>query len=434
MDSRLDVYLYGVPVAELERLAPERYRMRYRDEWFDDPAAMPVSLSLPLGPRPHEGDVLTAFLDNLLPDNAEVRERWAVEAGLATDEPFFLLAEYGEDVAGAIQFARPGIDPNRAGSRAPVSETQVADRIAEIRRDDSLWRSRESETGYFSLGGAQGKFSLGNIGEGWYEPSGVHPTTHIFKPRVQGLSDGELIEYLTMTAASFAGLPTAEVEIGEFAGEHALVVRRFDRVSGADGSIIRLHQEDLAQSLGRTRLQKYESRGGPGYREILRMLGEHVPEGRRIRARARFVQALVFSWMMLNTDAHAKNYSVFIGPDGVDLAPLYDVSSLIPYLGREGDDQRALGAALHRTKLSMRIAADYEAGQQSWFQWKAVAREAGLDREDLTDWARGVAEGMPELIAALAATLPSHLQTDTVARFVELLPIRSGQIVRAVDE
>ncbi|QEO13819.1 type II toxin-antitoxin system HipA family toxin [Agromyces intestinalis] len=430
----LDVYLYGAHIGHLELLAPQQYRLTYRDEWLDDEARMPVSLSLPLTPAPITGPKLTSFLDNLLPDNADVRERWALQAGLATAEPFGLLQNYGADVAGAIQFATPGTDPNANSTAAPISDSEIAARIRAIREDDTSWQDPVRDTGHFSLGGAQGKFSLGNTGNGWYEPTGNHPTTHIMKPRVRGQRDGELIEYLTMTIAGVIGISAAAVDLGQFDGEHTLVVERFDRVALPDGSqtIVRLHQEDLAQAVGVTRLQKYENRGGPTYRTVLRLLDEHVPEERTASSKQTFVQALVFSWMVLNTDAHAKNYSVFIRPDGAALTPLYDVSSFIPYAGRIENTPKQTAAAFLDTNLSMRIAADYQAGQQSWFEWEAVAREAGLERSLITDWASAVADALPTLVATFATALPSHLQTEVVARFVERMPIRAKQVAAAI--
>ena len=80
----------------------------------------------------------------------------------------------------------------------------------------------------------------------------------------------------------------------------------------------------------------------------------------------------------------------------------------------------------------MRIAADYPAGQQSWFEWGAIAREAGHSRVLVTDWASAVADSLPQLITAAASMLPSELQTDVVARFVERTPIRAAQVVAAI--
>lgn len=168
MMPSLDVFLYGAHVAELEMLAPLQYRLTYTSQWLDDPIRMPVSLSLPLGTAPITGPKLTSFLDNLLPDNADVRERWAVQAGLATAEPFELLRAYGTDVAGAIQFADPGTDPNQNGASEPISDAEIAARIRAIREDETSWQDPDRDTGYFSLGGAQGKFSLGNAGTRTY--------------------------------------------------------------------------------------------------------------------------------------------------------------------------------------------------------------------------------------------------------------------------
>ena len=236
-----------------------------------------------------------------------------------------------------------------------------------------------------------------------------------------------------MGAAHNVGLNAATTVIGEFEGEHSLIVKRFDRVEYSDGTVIRTHQEDLAQSLGISRLQKYEARGGPGYRAILDLLDREGGAAAQESQEA-FVRALVFSWIMLNTDGHAKNHSVSIHREGALLTPLYDVSSLIPYAGRDEDSPAQLAGAFSSAQLSMRIAADYEVGEQSWFEWKAVAREAGVERVGLTDWALAVADSLPEILAGLAGSLPTHLQTDTVARFVERMPIRSEQVLREIQK
>lgn len=437
MSHPLSVFLYGAHVAELARLGSQQYKLTYHEEWLEDPARMPLSSSLPLRVTPHTGDALAAYIDNLLPDNPDVRERWAVDAGLDSTDPFALLGIYGLDVAGAVQFVPPGDDPLASRKRRPINDDAIAERIATLRQDDSTWRGHDGTSGYFSLGGAQGKFSLGWDGERWYEPTGADPTTHIFKPRVRGQVDGEIIEFLTMQLAARVGLPVARTEIRQFGSEHSLVVQRFDRVKTRaetpSGSLVRIHTEDLAQATGTPRLRKYETNGGPTYRDALAVIDEHAPPERAMRSRESLVRALIFSWIMLNTDGHAKNFSFFITPTGLDLTPLYDVSSFIPYAGRDSTDARELQRAFGSTRLSMRIAADYEAGQQSWWEWKAVAREAGLDRDAVTEWALTVVGAAADALGSIAATLPPHLHTVTVSRFVERMPIRLRQVRASIE-
>jgi serine/threonine-protein kinase HipA len=167
--ERLEVRISDALVATLDFVEPQRYELRYDSDWLTGDDAFPISLSIPLQSTPITGDALSAFLDNLLPDNAGVRERWALDAGLAAAEPFQLLKAYGSDTAGALQFLDPDAGAPSRGGRVPVTEEEIGDRIRAIREDDTAWHGADGEMGSFSLGGAQGKFSLGRAVDGWYE-------------------------------------------------------------------------------------------------------------------------------------------------------------------------------------------------------------------------------------------------------------------------
>lgn len=431
MTEALDVCLYGQHAATLTFLGPSRYRLDYLPSWTDHTDAVPASLSLPLVPRRHEGAALSDFIDNLLPDNTAVRDRWAVEAGLANTEPFGLLGAYGQDVAGAIQFVEAGTGVTQTGNLEPVDDADVARRIRMIRDDSTLWNDPTSSTGRFSLGGAQAKFALARVDGRWFDPSGTYPATHIFKPKVQSQTDGELIEFVTMRAAALLRLPVAEVSVDCFGAEHSLVVRRFDRVQ-VNGGFERIHQEDLAQALAVPRLRKSESDGGPGYRRILSLFGGIGDPDDAAASKDVFVKGLIYSWLVLNTDAHAKNYSLRLAPGRTVIAPLYDLSSLIPYIRPAGPSRRELLEAYGRTKLSMRVASSYESSAMGGFEWRGVARDAGLGAEAVTGWAKTVASLLPDVIAAAASALPAHLQTDTVGLYVDRVGARTAQALEAL--
>jgi len=416
----------------LTRLGPSRYRLEYLPEWVDHPEAVPASLSLPLVPRRHEGAVVSDFIDNLLPDNAEVRERWAVDAGLESSEPFGLLGSYGQDVAGAIQFVPAGAEINRDGQMTPLRRIDVARRIRMIRDDVTLWHDPASSTGRFSLGGAQAKFALAQIGGEWFDPSGTRPATHIFKPKVQRQTDGELVEFVTMRAAELLQLSVAEVSVESFDTEHSLVVCRFDREPVGAG-FGRIHQEDLAQALAVPRLRKYEDDGGPGYRKILSLLDSLGDREDSAVSKENFVKGLIYSWMVLNTDAHAKNYSLQLFPGGAMLAPLYDVSSLIPYVNPAGDTNSEMSQAFGRTKLSMRVASSYEAASIGGLEWRGVARDAGLNANAVMNWATVVADLLPGAISTAASELPANLQTDTIGLYSERIGTRATQVQRTLS-
>ena len=425
MNDRLDVHLLGEHAAILEYLSRERYRLVYNEAWVES-AGPAISHSLPKTERTHTGRAVFDFLDNLLPDSTAVREEWARRGGLSNADPFHLLAAHGADVAGALEFYPAGTVPLKDGSFAAVSDEEIAVRIRAIRDNLPVPTAEEAGNGYFSLGGAQGKFALALRDGRWYDSTGIHPSTHIFKPKVTGMIDGEIVEHVTMASMYLLGFPAAETAITKFADEHSLVVKRFDREQRMSGPVRRIHQEDMAQALGVPRLRKYEKDGGPDYRRILALL-DRLPRATAAAAKERFAKSLVFSWLVLNTDAHAKNYSLDLTPQISTLTDMYDVSSLLPYVKPRGDQPHDLLTAFDKTQLSMKISGSYEAGDMGPFEWKAVARDAGLDSEGFLDWARLLAATAPTVFNAVVASLPAEHQTHTIERLLERLLVRAGQ-------
>jgi serine/threonine-protein kinase HipA len=425
MNEVLDVHLLGEHAAVLEYLGREKYRLTYTEAWAESEGPA-ISHSLPKTVRTHTGRTVFHFLDNLLPDATAVREEWARQAGLSDADPFHLLAAHGADVAGALEFYPVGTRPRADGSFAAVSEEAIALRIRAIRDNVPVPIAEEAGNGYFSLGGAQGKFALALRDGGWYDSTGIHPSTHIFKPKVTGMVDGEIVEHATMASMVLLGFPAAETAITKFAGEHTLVVKRFDREERISGPVRRIHQEDVAQALGVPRLRKYEKDGGPDYRKILALL-DRLPRATAAAAKERFAKSMLFSWLVLNTDAHAKNYSLDLTPQVSTLTDMYDVSSLLPYVKPRGSQPSDLLAAFDGTKLSMRISGSYEAGAMGPFEWQGVARDAGLDPQAFLNWARLLAATAPTVFSAVVASLPTEYQTPTVKRLSDRLRLRAAQ-------
>jgi serine/threonine-protein kinase HipA len=427
MTERLDVFLYEYRIGSLRRDGIEQYVFQYDEAWADADDTTSLSLSLPLPQRTHAGQVVADFVDNLLPDNPEVRQRWATDAGLSTLEPFYLLEHYGHDVAGAASFRAPG--SSFETNREPISDDQIAERIRQLREDETAWHDdRMAANGQFSLGGAQSKFSLAKHGGTWFETTGGDPSTHLFKPQVKGLRDGELVEYLIMRAASLLGIPAAPVELFDAEGQHSLVVERFDR-RAESGETIRLHQEDLVQALGLPRLRKFELHGGPGVDQIAALLRQSSDDG----SRQRYAVLLIYAWIVLSADAHAKNYSVFLQPEGAALTPLYDASSVIPYLGPDLDtDHDSILQRANDTKLAVRYGASFQAGDVARFELELLARKAGMAADDLLAITAVCLLEISETVSDIASDLPTHLQTDTVARLVAWMPIRVRQAAESL--
>lgn len=428
----LVVQFNGAVVGRLTYRGPADYVLKYDDSWLDRDDAVPVSLSMPLAPESHSGTVVERFLDNLLPDGETVRDRWAVDAGLDRADPFDLIAAYGADVAGALSFLPEGGDELGAGALIPINASEIADWIARIRRDDATWNDRRSTAGRFSLGGAQGKFALAREDDQWFQPSGTRATTHIFKPHVRGIEDGDLIEFVVMTAALACGLEVAPVALEQFDEEHSLVVRRFDRIR-SDGEVLRIHQEDLCQALGISRLRKYEVDDGPGVDHIVQLIQRTAEQTVRADSVLRYLRHLMYSWIVLDTDAHAKNFSVQLTPGGAILAPAYDMSSLVPYHRLNDDDDRVL-EAYQATELSARVGATFRAGDVSWIDWVAVARRSESDPSDLVEWGRNACDTLEAFVPALVASEPLLSSSPLALRLATRIAGRCTQARQSLRE
>ena len=93
----------------------------YGPDWLRDPDAFPLSLSLPLRPDPFRRSVLEPWLAGLLPDDENVLRAWSARFHVSRRNVFGLLAEVGEDCAGAVQLVRPERLDRGTSRRGPGS-------------------------------------------------------------------------------------------------------------------------------------------------------------------------------------------------------------------------------------------------------------------------------------------------------------------------
>ncbi len=84
----------------------------------------------------------------------------------------------------------------------------MADEIARLRTDPTAWITA-SDTGPWSLAGAQAKVALLDDGGRRGKPHGRLATNRILKPAISGLDNHDLNEHLCLTIATALGLRAA---------------------------------------------------------------------------------------------------------------------------------------------------------------------------------------------------------------------------------
>ena len=302
-----------------------------------------ISIALPVRSAPYRGEAVRAFCDGLLPEG-EVRERLAGRLGLSSSNTFGLLEAFGRDCAGALSL----VPEAQALSSAAPASVEWLDEAELVARVEALPRfplaDSPEEDIRISLAGAQNKMAVvvapdGRLGL----PRGLTPSTHILKPAPRAmrtrydrrLAFPDLVanEAFCMHLAEASDLPVAEFVVRPVGGEPALLVTRYDRALGPAG-VRRLHQEDLCQALGLPPGQKYEAEGGPSLLSVVELVRRHsVTVAEDL---GKLLDLVAFNHLIGNADAHGKNFSFVYAPEGIRLAPAYDVLStaVYPHLAR----------------------------------------------------------------------------------------------------
>lgn len=374
MTAEIIAIVDGMEMGRVTRDRRARLSFTYNEDWRSAENAYPLSISMPLALLQHGHTRIDPFLWGLLPDNQMVLDQWARRFHVSARNAFSLISMVGEDCAGAVQFVRPDRLGAILGGAPPeiewLNEADIAERLRALREDHSAWRIPR-DTGQFSLAGAQPKTALLLENGRWGVPSGRVPTTHILKPPSGEFAGHAENEHFCLELARTLGLPTVDSRIMHFRDEVAIVVERYDRVRTEHG-LRRVHQEDICQALGIPPVSKYQNEGGPGIRDIVQLLRTYSSTAAEdVRT---FLDSVAYSWLIVGTDAHAKNYAMLIGAGGrVRLAPLYDLASVIPYSQID----------IQRVKLSMKLGGEYRVRNIQLRHWRRQAEELGVNADAL---------------------------------------------------
>jgi len=406
MTKELRVLIDGGEIGSVVQDARGKFRFAYEQTYRQSPAAIPLSISMPLSVAEHEDKAIRPFLWGLLPDNDDTLNSWGRRFGVNPRNPFNLLGEVGEDLQGAIQIVPKDEigDLKKREGTTPLSREVLAKSFAELIRDPGAIQFAPGG-GQFSLAGAQRKKALYLVNGKWYEPRGRTPSTHILKPPIVGLAGQVENEMLCVRLAPRVGLPAPKCWTETFGDISVVVIERYDRVrlkgrkilaiDAAGGEVHRVHQEDSCQALKVDPRTKYQRDGGPGMKAIMELLSGSGKPG---EDRDRFMRACAFNFVIRGTDAHAKNYGLLLSAGGrYRLAPLYDIASWLPYSKNHRDD-----------RLAMSVDGYYHFDRILPRHWEDEAKKSGYDPHRAVAHVRDLIARVPEETKILLAECSSE--------------------------
>lgn len=427
----LNVLLNNRLVGRLAKQADGAIEFAYDGSWLDWEHALPVSLSLQLREARYTGAAVSAVFDNLLPDSSAIRTRVAERVGADGTDAYSLLSRIGRDCVGALQFLPDGeaFDPTGALQGDALDDAGVEAVLLDLAR--APLGVDGTDAFRISIAGAQEKTALLRDGDRWLRPIGTTPTTHILKPQIGhiqtsggtiDLSNSVENEFYCLKLMEAFGLEANRAEMAQFGRVRALVVERFDRLRTRDGRLIRLPQEDCCQALSVPSTRKYQSEGGPGIVDIVRLLGA---SDRPAQDQLAFFKSQIIFWLIGATDGHAKNFSLALRPGGrFHLTPFYDVLTVQPSV-----DQGQVPRKAFRLAMSVGGNRKYRINDIHGRHFVEIGREAGLGpaviRQALAEIRASAEQVRARAEAALPRDFPEQIH-ESVQTAIEVRLERLG--------
>lgn len=416
--AEVPVLFYSFTVGWIAVAPDGALSFRYDDEWLETGGAFPLSLTIPRQGGAFDSRTVSPWIANLLPEEDQLR-LLSRSLGLDQSDSLAVLMQIGGDTAGALSFGLT--DPAREPGYILLSEFYGADdeAVALERHFDDLGRRPflAGEDGVrLSLAGGQKKTVLAVLdadgvpvhrlpapGDRLAIPRNGAPSSIILKPDNAALPGIVENEAYCLTLAAAVGIDAAQTTIVSSSRRTALCSLRFDRRVARSGRIVRVHQEDFAQANGLPPGRKYEIGTVPGLPLVeLLATGRHLPS---VDALA-LIDQVIFNILVANTDAHAKNYAlVYPLGEGARLAPIYDVSTVLPW---DHVNQ------FHAQKLA---GKKRKPGDMAGRHWDTIAVGQGYRSADIRLRVQGLVDGFvaqrreaTEKVAAMTGASAGHIE------------------------
>jgi serine/threonine-protein kinase HipA len=343
-------------------------------------------------------DAADNFFGGLLPEGIWL-QRLANEVGESADDVHGLLSHVGADLAGALEIGRaaPAEEPVR------LDDAEIARLLA---TRSSYWVTG----GGSSLTGFQRKIALTRRGDAWWLGKGTWPSTHILKPVDPDRRTAALCEDYTLRLARAIGISDFDTGVADFDGTPTLVVERYDRELGENGSIRRVHQEDFAQALdidwrpgSNAKFEQYNAgstlRRIAGLADSWRTLGSG-----RERPAVTLLRYTTFNLAVGNTDAHMKNHAIVRPESGPPrLAPLYDAAPI----ALDYDGRKSMALSIAGQTFQPDITRQHLVDEARSWNMRAALAEATID-ETLRALARATRDERAP--SEIARTVPGYIR------------------------
>lgn len=415
MITKLVVVIDNEIVGHLWLDEKKKFCFQYENNWIKT-SKIPLSLSMPIQKEPYLDDEPHAFFANLLPEQ-KIREVVARNLGVSLQNDFGLLEKIGGDCAGAVSLYPEGINLSKdEETYIRLTTPELTKIIKELPQRPLL----AGEVGFrLSLAGAQKKLPIFFSEDQFHLTHGGAPSNYIIKPPIELLDGTVENEAFCMALAGEVGLNVPRSLIYELDGLLIYVIERYDRTICNNG-IRRLHQEDFCQATNISPYYKYESEGGPSFVQCVKLIRDKSHRsGKDVLS---ILDWLIFNYLVGNSDAHGKNVSFLLLPEGPVLAPFYDLISTRIY----GHFGLAEG-------LAMGIGGENNPGAIQRKHWETLADELNIKPKFLISRVLVMANKIQSVRLKLFKEVFAPYKCDSLYRLNELISDSCNKMIRILS-
>jgi serine/threonine-protein kinase HipA len=161
----------------------------------------------------------------------------------------------------------------------------------------------------------------------------------------------------------------------------------------------------MCQALAVNPVTKYQRDGGPSVEQIANEVLRYATDPDLDKSS--FAAMIAFNFLVMGTDAHAKNFSVIHLPERrMYLAPLYDVLSYEPYVA---DDHER-----RRLRMAMKVGGYYKFDQTQARHWEHQATIMNMDPEKMVVTVLDLARQIPDALSEIVKECRADGLTDAV--------------------
>jgi len=417
--NTLNVYIGGqkkVATITLPVGSETEISLTYEPSWITEGFA--ISPHLPLtGDFEHRAAL--NFLQNLLPEGKGLEELTS-NTTISKNNTFGLIKAIGAETSGALSFKAEVTNTDSGSvvsSFREVTEQELHNKLTRFKNHGESITFWDGKT-RISVAGVQDKLNLleinGKLGFG----EGDLCSNKIVKFETGKAPFIAVNELFTMLLAGQAGLSVPSVELRRYGEVRAYVIDRFDRRLSPDQSkVFRRHVIDGCQATNLPPSYKYERQYGDEGDGIYIRDGVSFTKLFAINTvnneayHSQLIRWMTFNILVKNYDAHGKNISFFVGKQGLELTPFYDlvnVEAIIREIKQQQVDETQ-GRANSISQYYAMSIGNYESGSAGNFNNPITAFM-------LADFANEFDISLPRLQLVMGQTITSVINALEIAK------------------